>query len=46
MSIQMMREALLKQYPGEKWKWRVDNMSDNQVIETYNSMLSRGILKK
>lgn len=45
MSVEQMREAILKTYRGDQWKWRVKKMSDNQVLAVYNSMRERKILR-
>jgi hypothetical protein len=41
MSIQQMRKAIEKVYPGEKWSKRVSRMSDYQVIAIYNKFLEQ-----
>lgn len=40
MSVQQMRDALKKVYPGPRWSAKVDKMSDNQVIAVYNRLLN------
>lgn len=45
MSTELMREAIKKVYPGEKWKKKVEKMSDNQVIAIYYKMLNSRELK-
>lgn len=39
MSIQQMRSAIAKVYPGEKWQKKVAKMKDPQVLAVYNRML-------
>jgi hypothetical protein len=45
MSIEQMRKAIEKVYPGDKWKKRVDKMSPNQILAVYNRMLDSRKLK-
>jgi hypothetical protein len=45
MSIELMRKAIEKVYPGEKWKNRVAKMPPNQVLAIYNRMLDKRALK-
>jgi hypothetical protein len=45
MSVELMREAIKKVYPGEKWQKRVSKMKDAQVIAIYNKMLNNNKLK-
>ena len=40
MSIEQMREALMKSYPSQKWQDKVLKMSDNQIIAIYTRMLN------
>lgn len=44
MSIEQMRAAITKVYPGKKWSRRVANMPDNQVLVIYNRLLNAGKL--
>lgn len=39
MSIEQMRAALKKTYPGKSWAEKVDKMSDSQVLAVYNRLL-------
>lgn len=45
MSIQQMRAAIYDVYPGRKWKIKVQNMPDDQVIAVYYSFLAKGKFK-
>ena len=46
MSVDTMRAILKKQYHGAyKWIFRVNNMSDSQVIAVYKQMQGSGQLK-
>ncbi|MCX7817552.1 MAG: hypothetical protein N2317_08625 [Syntrophales bacterium] len=45
MSVAQMRNAIVKVYPGEKWKQKVLKMSDGQVIAVYHNFLSSKKLK-
>ena len=38
MDVKDMRRELLKAYPGEKWRKRVEKMSDAQVTAIYLNM--------
>ena len=46
MSIDQMRSALAEVFSGPRWKQRVINMSDAQVIAMYKSMKEEGRLIK
>ena len=46
MSIDRMREEILRVYPEELWKWKVSQMPDKQVAAIYNRMLNNRKLKK
>ena len=39
MSVEQMREALKQRYPGPNWIYRVDHMTDQQVIAIYYRLL-------
>ena len=41
-SITSMRAAITAVYPGNKWRIRVDRMSDNQVIAIFHSFSRNG----
>lgn len=45
MSIEQMREALKRTYPGENWEKKVDKMSEAQVHSIYTRLLSSGKIK-
>ena len=42
MSIDEMRDRIAKVYPGEKWKRKVANMYDDQVIAVYYKFAREG----
>ena len=44
MSVPDMRSAIAKVYPGQKWKFKVARMSDQQVIAVYYSFLHRKLV--
>lgn len=44
MSVEQMREALRKSYPGPAWSAKVDKMSDHQVLAVYNRLLNQNKL--
>ncbi len=41
-SVLKMRKDLYFKYPGRKWKLRVNNMPDDQVIAVWYSMKKKG----
>jgi len=36
MSIEQMRDAVMRLYPGDGWRIRVMNMKDAQIVAIYN----------
>ncbi len=46
MDIHTMRLAVSRAYNGQKWKDRVRDMSDEQVMAIYHKMLGSGQVKK
>lgn len=46
MSVEYMRECLLKVYPTKKWRVKVNRMSDTQVIAVYHKFLFEGKFDK
>lgn len=46
MTVQQMRDAILKVYDTASWKKKVENMYDDQVIAIYHNFLERDILDK
>ena len=42
MTIYQMRAAIASVYSGEKWKKRVHNMPEDQIIAIYYSSLANG----
>lgn len=44
-SISTMRAAITAVYPGNKWRMRVDRMSDNQVIAIFHSFSRNGLFE-
>ena len=46
MTVQQMKDAILKVYDTESWKKKVSNMYDDQVIAIYHNFSERGILNK
>lgn len=46
MTVQQMRDAILKVYDTESWKKKVANMYDDQVIAIYHNFVERKILDK
>ena len=46
LSIEQMREEILRVYPGDSWRHRVMEMPDRKVAAIYRRMLCEGILKE
>ena len=42
MTIENMRDHVLKQYPGDKWRLKVLAMTDEQIISIYMRMIRNG----
>ena len=46
MSTEQMRSRLAELYPGPKWRLRVMQMPERQVVAIYKNMSQNGRLKK
>ena len=46
MKIEVMRREISNVYSGEKWKKRVKNMPENQVLAVYNSFVRTNRFEK
>lgn len=46
ISIDEMREEVIRAYPGDIWREKTNAMSDSQVIAIYNSIVRTGRLGK
>ena len=46
MTVEEQRTAISKVYPTEKWKNKVENMPEDQVIAIYLTVQKRGLLGK
>ena len=46
MDVKDMRKAISDEYDGEKWKNKVRNMSDAQVMAIYYRMIGGGQVQK
>ncbi len=46
MKIEVMRREISNVYSGEKWKKRVKNMPENQVLAVYNSFVKTDRFEK
>ena len=46
MDMLELRRKLYFKYPGEKWKKKVDNMTDNQLIAISRSIAERDEKRK
>ena len=46
MTIERMREEIMKTYAGPAWRFKVMGMPDRQVIAIYKDMLSKNRLGK
>ena len=44
MTVEEQRTAISKVYPTEKWKNKVENMPEDQVIAIYLTFQKRGLL--
>ena len=44
MTVNMMKEAIIKAYEGKKWREKVLSMSDNQVIAVYRRLQRKGVV--
>ena len=44
MDIHAMRSAVKKAYPSYRWGYKVDEMSDSQVMAIYHRLKSSGKL--
>ena len=42
MSVDQMRSAVIKVYTSEKWRQRVKEMPENQIIALYYKFLNAG----
>lgn len=41
MSVEQMRKAITHAYPGADWPYKVEKMSDKQVVAIYQRLLSQ-----
>lgn len=41
MTIEQMRQALIKRYPGDNWAEKVKRMSDSQVVAIHSKFISK-----
>lgn len=46
MTIQQMKDAIVRVYDTTSWKKKVENMYDDQVLAIYHNFRERGILDK
>ena len=46
MGVENYRSAIASAYPGERWKRRVLEMPDNQVIAIYNHFVRDGVFNR
>lgn len=46
MNVEKMRSALAEAYSGPKWRLKLQQMPDRQIVAIYKNMESRGNLKK
>lgn len=46
MTVDQMREQIIKVYPGERWRNKVALMPDRQVVAIYKCMKRRGDFEK
>ena len=46
MSVEQMKAAILKVYPGKSWKRKVEKMKAGQILAIYTKFLSEGRFEK
>ncbi len=46
MNVEKMRSALAEVYSSPKWRLRLQQMPDRQIVAIYKNMESRGNLRK
>lgn len=46
MTVIQMQEAILKAYPGNAWKKKVEKMKAGQIMAVYQNFLHSGKLDK
>lgn len=44
-TMYQMREALKKVYDGDRWRKKVNEMEDNQVIAVFREFVRKGLIK-
>lgn len=45
MPVWMMREHVQKAYSGEKWRQKVERMSDSQILAIFQRLQQSGKIK-
>ena len=45
MTIELMREWVIKAYPGSRWKNKIKNTPDDQIIAIYHNLVKQGRIK-
>lgn len=46
VSIEMMEDYVIKAYPGDRWKLRVQQMESRQVAAIYHNLINRKKVNK
>jgi len=46
LSIEQMRTEVMNAYPGDKWKYRVNRMGEDQIIAVYHRLSQTGKLEE
>ena len=46
MTVDQMREKIIRVYAGPTWRYRVQAMEDRQVIAIYHHMIEDGVFDK
>lgn len=42
MTVEQMKQEILKVYPGEAWRRKVEKMKAGQILAIYSKFLSEG----
>jgi len=46
MSVEQMRDAIIKVYPNDTWETKVRRMTDRQIIAIYHRFLEEKLIQK
>lgn len=45
VSIEIMKDYVIKAYPGDRWKLRVQQMENRQIAAIYHNLIERNRFK-